>query len=89
VPAAQYTFTGLSLLGYPSYANTDTGKTLVAEPGESYGIRAIDPGLAVPPPDGRWAEAGGDGWSAPPEPPAPPSVPEVPAVPETEGSDTE
>jgi hypothetical protein len=85
-----FLFTGLSLLGYPSYADTDTGKTLVAEPGESYGIRAVDGG-AVPPPDGRWTVTEGDdsaGWAGPPEPPPPvPEVPGVPPVPGPEGGE--
>jgi hypothetical protein len=50
-----YVFTGLNILGYPDYADTGTGRTLVAEPGGSYGIRAIDGRAAVPPGDGRWA----------------------------------
>ena len=83
-----YDYTGLSILGYPAYADTGTGKMLVAEPGGSYGIRAIDAGLAVPPPDGRWAEAGSNGnGGAPPGPPPPPSVPEVPAVTDLEGGE--
>jgi hypothetical protein len=78
-----YDYAGLSVMGYPAYADTATGRMLIAEPGGSYGIRAIDGG-AVPPPDGRWkAESG-----APPgSPPAPPSVPPVPPVPPVEGSD--
>jgi hypothetical protein len=88
--AGPFTYTGVSTLGYLSYADTGTGKMLVADPGGSYGIRAIDPGLAVPPPDGRWAAAGGGWdetpWEPPPSPPPVPEVPEVPPVPEAEGS---
>jgi hypothetical protein len=82
--AGPFTYTGVSTLGYFSYADTGTGKMLVADPGGSYSIRAIDPGLAVPPPDGRWAATGQDytiTWEPPPSPPPVPEVPEVPEVP--------
>jgi hypothetical protein len=73
-PAYQYT--GQFTLGYPDYRNAHTGKMLVAEPGVSYSIAAVDGQAPVPPADGRWlasAEA--------PAPPPPPAVPEPPAVP--------
>jgi hypothetical protein len=85
--ADRFTFTGQSTLGYFSYADTDTGRMLVADPGESYGIRATEAGLAVPPPDGRWTGATADtapSWSPPPAPePEPPVT--VPAS--TEGNE--
>jgi hypothetical protein len=88
VPAAQYTFTGYVTTGYQDYRDTGTGKMLVADPGGSYGIQAIDLQLAVPPPDGRWTAAEVTGgwdaapWEPPPSPPPVPEVPEVPSVPE-------
>jgi hypothetical protein len=80
--AGPFNYTGVSTLGYFSYADTGTGKMLVADPGGSYSMRAIDPGLAVPPPDGRWAIPEQDGATARGAPPGPPPVPEVPEVPE-------
>jgi hypothetical protein len=82
--AATYEFTGQNTLGYPDYADTGTGRMLVAEPGGSYGIRAIDGRAAVPPADGRWATAGSSPGGAPP---GPPPVPPVPSVPQAEGSE--
>ena len=73
----EYTYLGLTTLGYMDYADLATGKTLVAEPGGSYAIRPVEPGSPVPPGDGRWAAPA----SGPPPrtaPPAPPPVPEVP-----------
>ena len=64
-------FTGQSTLGYFSYADTDTGRMLVADPGGTYGIRATEQGLVVPPPDGRWTSAeavDAPSWSPPPVP---------------------
>jgi hypothetical protein len=55
--ADSFTFTGPATLGYMAYADTETGEMLVAEPGQSYGIRAVEPGLPVPPGDGRWTAA--------------------------------
>ena len=60
--ADSFTFTGPSTLGYFAYADTETGRMLIAEPGQSYGIRATETGLPVPPADGRWS-------AAPPGPP--------------------
>jgi hypothetical protein len=73
--ADRFTFTGQSTLGYFSYADTDTGRMLVADPGGTYGIRATEAGLAVPPPDGRWTGAQAPASpsslpsTAPPKPP--------------------
>ncbi len=42
---------------------------LVADPGGTYGIRATEQGLVVPPPDGRWTTAeapAAPSWSPPP-----------------------
>ncbi len=50
-----FAYLGKDTRGYVSYADTDTGQMLIADPGGSYGIRAVEQGLAVPPPDGRWA----------------------------------
>jgi hypothetical protein len=49
-----FKFTGHSKTGYPDYADMATGRMLVAEPGESYEIRAVNQGAPVPPDDGRW-----------------------------------
>jgi len=73
-------FTGLSTLGYPDFRDTGTGRMLVADPGESYGIAAIDGG-PVPPADGRWAPAEALTEEASGITPPPP-VPPVPPVPE-------
>lgn len=51
---AAYTFTGYATCGYPSYADLETGRMLIADPGGTYRMRAINPGLPVPPDDGRW-----------------------------------
>lgn len=53
--ADTYAYLGEDVRAYLSYADTETDLTLVAEPGKSYGIRAIE-GHAIPPNDGRWAE---------------------------------
>ena len=90
MPAAQYTFTGYVTTGYPDYRDLGTDRTLVADPGKSYGISAVDGALGVPPGDGHWAvaeDSGYGGWEPPPPPPSVPEVPEVPAMPE--GGDTE
>lgn len=89
MPAAQYEFTGYVTTGFPDYRDTATGRMLVAEPGGSYGIEAINGG-GLPPGTGQWATAsGGSDTSsgAPPGPPAPPSVPSVPAVNAQEGGE--
>lgn len=68
--ADSYQFTGLGPLGYPSYVDTSTDQMLIAETGESYGMRAVEPDLfPVPPGDGR--------WTAPPPPPGPAAKPAV------------
>ena len=66
-----YTFTGLGPTGYYAYTDLATEKMLIAEPGESYGIRATEEGFPVPPGDGRWVAAA---------PPSPPPVAAKPAV---------
>jgi hypothetical protein len=81
VAGGPYSFSGLNTLGYPDYRDLGTGRMLVAAPGESYEIAAIDGQLVVPPPDGRWAAASS---GAPPGITPPPPVPPVPAV---EGSE--
>jgi len=69
-----FAYLGTDTRGYVSYADTDTGRMLIADPGGTYGIRAVEEGLAVPPPDGRWA--------SPAEPP-PPVIFSPPPAPET------
>ena len=63
--ADTYTFTGLGPTGYYAYTDLATEKMLIAEPGGTYGIRAVEEGFPVPPGDGRWVTA------APPSPPPP------------------
>lgn len=76
-----YVFMGLSTTGYPHYARVDTGEMLIAEPGESYQMRAVEEGLPIPPSDGRWEAAGnGKGASVPAKPAAP--APTKPSAPE-------
>lgn len=67
--AGTFTFLGAGTLGYPSYADTETGQMLVAQPGGSYGIRAVEQGFPVPPGDGRWgtARTSGKKPGAPPD----------------------
>ena len=85
--ADRFSFTGQSTLGYFSYADTDTGRMLVADPGGTYGIRATEQGLVVPPPDGRWTSAeavDAPSWSPPPVPDLEPALT---ATTGTEGSE--
>lgn len=83
MPAATYEFTGYVTTGFPDYRDTATGRMLVAEPGGSYGIEAINLADAVPP-GTQWAAANGHSGA----PPGPPPVPPVPSMPEAEGSET-
>lgn len=65
-----YNYTGYQTLGYPSFVDTSTDVMLIAEPGGTYGMRAVEPDLfPVPPGDGR--------WTAPPPPPGPAAKPAV------------
>jgi hypothetical protein len=73
-----YSYLGLSTLGYPDFADLETGRMLVAEPGGSYGIRAIDGVAPVPPGDGRWGQAASS--DGPPSVPALIPPPRVPAL---------
>lgn len=77
MPDPLFMFTGPSPLGYPDYADTATDRMLTADPGGTYGIRAVDGIMPVPPADGRWVTA----WAPPPP------VPPVPELPEPEGSE--
>jgi hypothetical protein len=90
VPAGLFTFTGTVTTGFPDYRDTATGRMLVAEPGHSYGIEAINLTDAVPP-GSLWVPASGDysgSGGAPPGPPPPvPPVPEVPSVNDQEGGE--
>jgi hypothetical protein len=63
-----FQYLGYAETGYPSFVDEGTGRMLVAEPGGSYAMRAVEEGIAVPPADGRWAPA------APPPAPAKPPV---------------
>jgi hypothetical protein len=50
----KYTYTDQVKRGYFAWVDADTGRMLIAEPGESYNIRAVEDWAEVPPPDGRW-----------------------------------
>lgn len=51
----RYRFTGQGPTGYFAYADLDgTSGMLVAEFGGEYALRALEPGLPVPPADGQW-----------------------------------
>lgn len=83
-----YAYTGTDTRGYVSYADLDTGRMLVADPGGTYGMRAVEAGLAIPPPDGRWGPP--DGPPAPAifsPPPAPASAEETGTGEGTEGGE--
>jgi hypothetical protein len=96
VAAASYAYTGGAEMYYQQYRDADTGKMLVAEPGDpanTYVMVPVDPelNLPVPPGDGRWAEV-----SVPPppagKPPAvqpaqPVTAPEPVPAPAPEGGD--
>lgn len=53
MPEDFYIFKGYATTGYFQYVDAGTGQALVAVPGETYRIRAVEPGMAVPP-DGNW-----------------------------------
>lgn len=73
--ASSYAYTGGATMYYQDYRDAETGKMLVASPGETYWIVAIDDTrFPVPPSDGRWMEA-------PPPPPPPPSGPKSVSAP--------
>ena len=52
-----YIFNGYRRTAYFRYIDIDTDITLDAEPGGQYRIKAVEPNLAVPPPDGMWMAA--------------------------------
>lgn len=52
--ADRYRFTGHAPTGYFGYADLGGTGMLVAEPGQEYAIRAIEPQSPVPPADGQW-----------------------------------
>lgn len=51
--ADTFTFTGQARTGWYAYRDLATGRMLEAEPGGTYQIQALEPGLPVPP-DGQW-----------------------------------
>ena len=59
----------------------EAGEKIIAEPGESYGMRSNEENFPVPPGDGRWEAV----KPAPPSPPAPAAKPLVTAPASTEG----
>ena len=73
--ADAYQFTGLGPLGYYSYVDTAKDTMLVAETGGTYGIRATEEGIPVPPGDGRWVTA------APPAPSPPAAAKQAVTIP--------
>lgn len=54
----RFTFTGPVTTGYYYLRDSATGQMLVAEPGKTYDIQAVDPSVPVPP-DDRWVAATG------------------------------
>lgn len=83
---------------YLDYADAATGRTLEVAPGGTYDVRAREPGMPVPPPDGRWgpapepaltalvtepAEAAASGPEPEDPEPAPPQTSALPALPGT------
>lgn len=89
--AAGFAYLGNQTMLYQGYLDEATGRMLIAGPGNSYEMSAVDPGLPVPPGDGRWQAADDDDsapvWSSPPSP-EPASEPAEPA-PAPEGGETE
>ena len=81
--AGPYEYLGESVLTYPAYRDTEADRMLIAEPGSSYSIAAVDESapdadgnrypLPVPPTDGRWRENAPPRVSAPLPPPPPPA----------------
>lgn len=63
---------------YLQYADTATGRTLEVVPGGTYDVRAREPGMPVPPDDGRWGPA------SPPPPPEQTDPPAEPGAPDPE-----
>ena len=58
MPASDtFTFTGQARTGWYAYRDLATGRMLEAEPGGTYQIQALEPGLPVPPPGGQWVPA--------------------------------
>ena len=79
---------------YLDYADAATGRTLEVAPGGTYDVRAREPGMPVPPPDGRWGPAQAEPpeltalvTEPDPEPgdpePEPPQTSALPALPGT------
>ena len=54
--ADSYTFTGQARTGWPAYRDTATGRMLEADPGGTYQIQALEPGLPMPP-NPQWVPA--------------------------------
>ena len=89
--AGPYEYLGDSVLTYPAYRDTEADRMLIAEPGSSYSIAAVDESapdadgnrypLPVPPTDGRWAESVPPPKAIPPPLP-PPSLPAPTTTPE-------
>jgi hypothetical protein len=86
---------------YLQYADAATGRTLEVTPGGTYDVRTRDPGLPLPPGDGRWGPASPPALTAlavtapDPEPAAhddepetdPPQMSALPALPGTGDGD--
>ena len=68
---------------YLQYADAATGRTLEVVPGGTYEMRPFEPGLPVPPADGRWGPA------SPPPPPARTDLTPKSATPASEPGDPE
>lgn len=50
----RYRFTGSAPKGFFSYADLDGTGMLIAEPGQDYAMRALEPNLPVPPSASEW-----------------------------------
>ena len=55
--ASQYTYTGYDSRGYFGYRDLETQRMLIAEPGGTYAIGAVNEGSPLPPGDGPWQAA--------------------------------
>lgn len=59
MPADQFTFISWEPeLGYFAYRDLATQRMLIGSPGYTTAMQPVEPGLPVPPRDGRWAGAG-------------------------------
>jgi hypothetical protein len=94
VTETPYTYTGANVAQYMQYADYATGKMLIAAPGGSYAMYAVQEGplgtdgqptqLAIPPGDGNWVLSS----STDDDTDTPLALPAAPAY-DAEGGDSE